>query len=135
MDETKENRFLPTPENDERSESTKSNIVDKHPRKHTITRGKGKGKYHITFYETNYGNKFCINAKTNQPYNAKYGSKDEDGLFSVILSTGETGQTPPVLFYDTPEQYENHFSEIVSSATKQRWHKKQLKHRIALMSP
>ena len=135
MDETKENRFLPTPENDERSESTKSNIIDKHPRKHTITRGKGKSKYQITFFETNYGNKCCMNAKTNQPYNAKYGSKDEDGLFSVILSTGETGQTPPVLFYDSPEQYENHFGEMVSSATKQRWHKKQLKHRISLMSP
>jgi len=134
MDEIKENRFLPTPENDERSESTKS-LDEKHPRKHMIIRGKGKKKRFITFFETNYANKFCMNAKTNQPYKAKYGSKDEDGLFSVILSTGETGQTPPVLFYDSPEQYENHFGVDVSSETKFHWHKKQLKHRISLMSP
>lgn len=134
MDEPKENRFLPTPENDETSQSTKSSILLKHPRKHTIIRGKGKDKRFITFFETNYGNKFCINAKSNHPYNAKYGSKDEDGLFSVILSTGETGQTPPVLFYDSPEEYERHFDVLVSKETKQRWHKKQLAYRLSLMS-
>lgn len=135
MDDTKANRFLPTPENDEESQSTNSNIVEKHPRKHTIVRGRRVKKTHITFFETNYGNKFCMNAKTNQPYKAKYGSKDEDGLFSVILSTGETGQTPPILFYDNPEQYEKHFDTYLSKETKQRWHKKQLKYRITLMSP
>ena len=132
MDEPKENRFLPTPENDETSQSTKSTTMD-HPRKHTITRGKRREKRFITFFETNYGNKYCMNAKTNQPYDAKYGSKDEDGLFSIILATGEFGQTPPILFYDSPEEYERHFGVNLSKETKQRWHKKQLSYRLSLM--
>ena len=74
-----------------------------------------------------------MNAKTNQPYDAKYGSKDEDGLFSIILATGEFGQTPPILFYDSPEEYERHFGVNLSKETKQRWHKKQLSYRLSLM--
>ena len=132
MDEPKENRFLPISENDEDSQSTKS-LTMANPRKHTIVRGRKKDKRFITFYETNYGNAYCMNAKTNYPYDVKYGSRDEDKLFSVILSTGETGKTPPILFYNSPEEYERHFGEKVSNETKQRWHKKQLGYRISLM--
>jgi hypothetical protein len=130
MDETKENRFLPIPENDEVSQSSKSVIV-KNPRKHTIVRGKGKNKRFITFYETNNNTPFCMNAKTNWPYTSKFGSKDEDKLFSVILSTGELGQTPQILFYDSPEEYERHFDVRVSGETKQRWNKKRLAYQVS----
>ena len=131
MDDTKENRFLPIPENDETSQSTKSRIVMRNPRKHTIFKGKGKNKQIITFYETNNNTPYCMNAMTNWAYSVKFGSRDEDRLFSVILATGETGQTPPILFYDSPEEYERHFDTTVSKETKQRWHKKQIAYKVS----
>lgn len=131
MDETKENRFLPIPENDETSQSTKSKSETKNPRKHVLVRGKGKKKDVITFYETNNSNPYCMNAITNWEYSVKFGSRDEDKLFSVILATGETGQTPPILFYDSPEEYERHFNTRVSKETKQRWHKKQIAYKVS----
>jgi len=125
MDYEKEGRFLPVPENDELSQSSKSSIGSMNQRKHLIVRkNKGKGKKFITAFETNYGNTFCINARTNQQYNVKFGSKEEESLFSVIIATGETGQTPIVLFYDNPEQYERHFDVLIKDETKQRWHKR-----------
>lgn len=54
----------------------------------------------------------------------KAGSKDEDLFFSVILATGELGQTAPVLFYDNPEQYERHFFTKVPQQLKDRWNEK-----------
>lgn len=131
MDETKENRFLPIPEYDELSQSTKSKNVVKNPRKHFIFKGKGRAKKMITYYETNNNTPFCMNAVTNWAYTAKYGSKEEDRLFSVILATGVTGQTPPVLFYDSPEEYERHFETKVSNETKQRWNKKRLQYQVS----
>lgn len=58
------------------------------------------------------------------------GSKDEDNFFSVILSTGETGPNPPLLFYDSPQQYERHFGVQISTETKSRWADKNLAARL-----
>jgi len=54
------------------------------------------------------------------------GSLNEDLYFKVKLSTGELGEgvEGPTLFYDDPEQYENHLFEEVSQEIKQKWHKK-----------
>ena len=52
------------------------------------------------------------------------GSKDEDLMFSVILATGEMGQNAPLLFYDSPEQYERHFFTKVSQQIKDKWFEK-----------
>lgn len=134
MDETKENRFLPIPENDETSQSTKSKNETKNPRKHVLVRGKGKKKEVITFYETNNSNLYCMNAVTNWEYSVKFGSRDEDKLFSVILATGETGQTPTILFYDSPEEYERHFNTRVSKEAKQRWNKKQINYKVSKLA-
>jgi len=135
MDYDKRNGFLPVPENDDESQSTK-NSQRANPRKHLIVRKnpRGRGKIFIMAFETTHGNTHCINARTNQVYSAKYGSRDEDGLFSVILATGETGQTPLTLFYDTPEQYERHFYLTLSPETKQRWQKKRVSYEISKLS-
>lgn len=52
------------------------------------------------------------------------GTKDEDLFFSVILATGELGQNSPVLFYDSPEQYEWHFFTKVPQKAKDKWTEK-----------
>ena len=54
----------------------------------------------------------------------KVGSKDEDFMFSVILATGEMGQNAPVLFYDSPEQYERHFFTELPQSAKDSWNEK-----------
>jgi len=77
----------------------------------------------VTFFETSLTpNRFIKNAVTGAveaPF--RVGTKDEDLFFSVMLSTGECGQTPPCLFYDTPEQYERHFFATLSDEVKLRW--------------
>jgi|LauGreDrversion4_2_1035121.scaffolds.fasta_scaffold625303_2 hypothetical protein len=77
----------------------------------------------VEFFETILTpNRFIKNAVTGvieAPF--RVGSSDEDLFFSVMLSTGECGKTPPCLFYDSPEQYERHFYTTVSEETKLRW--------------
>ena len=133
MDYSKnDDRFLPIPENEEHEID---NVVkDVNPRKHVLRRKIDGVKHVITVFETNFSNTFAMNAITNTPYKVRFGSKDEDSLFSVIIATGETGQTPLILFYDTPEQYERHFFVNLSPKTKQCWHKKTMKHRIRSMA-
>jgi hypothetical protein len=70
--------------------------------------------------------KHAING-TYQGYDRHFfrvGTKDEDLFFSVILATGELGQNPPTLFYDNPEQYENHFFTKVPQKLKDAWNVK-----------
>ena len=55
------------------------------------------------------------------------GTPYEDLYFKISLATGETGQTPNILFYDSPEQYEKHMMCEVSQKTKERWNEKSLK--------
>lgn len=118
---------------DDDSKSSKSDVCV-NSRKHVITRRDGKKKIFVTFFETNYGNDFVINAKTNQPYpQVRYGSRHEDGLFSVVYATGETGQTPAILFYDSPQEYERHFNLKLKNETKQRWNKKQLQYKLSML--
>jgi len=127
----KDDRFLPIPENEENESVNFVKLIN--PRKHIIKKKIHGVKTIITVFETNFSNTFAMNAKTNVPYPVKFGSKEEDSLFSVILATGETGQTPLILFYDSPEQYENHFHIDLTPETKQRWYKKSLKTRINAM--
>jgi len=67
------------------------------------------------------------NAVTGQRYNCIVGSSDEDLFFKVSDATGRYGRkTPLILYYDTPEQYENqHFTEV-SGYIKTLWHQKNL---------
>ena len=124
MENFYENRFIPTPENDELSKSSVSEI-EFNPRKITIKRGAGKKKRFITFFDSTGIGRVAVNARTNRPYSFKVGSRHEDSVFGIIIATGETGErTPPTLFYDTPEEYENHFRVRISDETKKRWKSK-----------
>ena len=65
------------------------------------------------------------NAVTSSKYNIKVGSKDEDILFKVS-DTSRNRKDPLLLYYDTPEQFENHHLTRVSQQVKSNWNKKSL---------
>jgi len=77
----------------------------------------------IEFYATPHRPGSIIRNAVNGGYEMGYlvGSTSEDVFFSVILATGETGQTPSTLFYDSPAQYENHFGCVLSPKIKTTW--------------
>jgi len=77
----------------------------------------------IDCYATPHRPGSTIRNAVNGRYETGYfvGSKDEDIFFSVILATGETGQTPPTFYYDSPTQYETHFGCRLSPDIKAKW--------------
>ena len=55
------------------------------------------------------------------------GSRHEDLFFKVTESSGVNGRKEPLqLYYDSPEQYENHFFVLLDSSVKSNWHKRNL---------
>jgi hypothetical protein len=89
------------------------------------------GKYYKRFTIEDYGSgshgTFIRNAVTGARYNIPVGSSDEDILFKVNNSIGRDGRREPVmLYYDSPEQYENHHFTRVSPEVKNKWHKRHL---------
>jgi hypothetical protein len=68
------------------------------------------------------------NAITGNYYNGdNVGSIVENLYYSVLISTGECGKTPATLFFDTPEQYEKYFNQILKQESKKRWSEKKIK--------
>jgi hypothetical protein len=89
------------------------------------------GKYYKRITIENYGSgshgTFIRNAVTGARYNIPVGSSDEDILFKVNNSIGRDGRREPVmLYYDSPEQYENHHLTSVSPEVKNKWHNRHL---------
>lgn len=75
------------------------------------------------------GNQYqFLNAKTNIPeYQILVGSSDQDLLFKVTESTGRFGRKEPLmLYYNSPEQFENHHFVTVSPVIKQQWYERNL---------
>jgi hypothetical protein len=67
------------------------------------------------------------NAVTGKRCSYLVGSEAENLFFKVKDSTGRKGRKYPlVLFYDSPEQYENHHFTSVSQQIKNKWQEKQL---------
>jgi hypothetical protein len=63
------------------------------------------------------------NAVTGEKYEYRVGSKEQDMFFSVGLCTGENGMKESLsLFYDSPEQYENHMFQTIDVTSKSNWH-------------
>jgi len=84
------------------------------------------GKYHKYITIENYGSGSCgtriRNAVTGTYYNFIVGSSAEDLFFKVIEATGRGGRKESImLYYDSPEQYENHHLNTVSQEAKERW--------------
>lgn len=65
------------------------------------------------------------NAVTGQRYEYIVGSSHEDLFFKVSDATGRYGRKHPlILFYDSPEQYENQHFTSISPEVKSRWQEK-----------
>ena len=84
------------------------------------------GKFYKRITIKNYGSgcqgTYIINAVTGNKYNIKVGSAKENLLFKVIDATGFNGRKEPLmLYYDSPEQYEQHYFTNISPDTKQQW--------------
>lgn len=70
------------------------------------------------------GNKIR-NAKTGLYYDIKVGSKEEGLFFKVNNAVGRKGrQTSLMLYYDSPEQFENHHYTSVDDNVKVEWRRK-----------
>jgi len=87
------------------------------------------GKYRKTVTIENYGSgqqgSRIRNAVTGERFNELVGSKFEDLYFKVVESTGRFNRRDPlILFYDTPDQYENHHFVTVNNLVKEKWYEK-----------
>jgi hypothetical protein len=107
--------------------------LDKYYEKHSVLFNDVwiDGKYRKYIIVDNYGSgpygSLARNAITGLTYNIKVGSKDEDLLFKVSLTTCRPKRRDPLtLYYDSPEQYEKHHIVCVSNAIKQKWLEKTL---------
>ena len=79
------------------------------------------GKYYKKITIENYGSGIR-NAVTGVRYNFIVGTAEQDLFFKVIDSTGRNGRREPLmLYYDSPEQYENHHFTTISQEVKQQW--------------
>ena len=80
-------------------------------------------KVHINLYgSAGLGTKIR-NAVTGERYDYRVGSKEQDLFYSVALCTGENGMKESLaLFYDSPEQYENHMFQSIDMIRKNNWH-------------
>ncbi len=109
--------------------------LDKHYEKYTIPfNGNWGGKYYDRITIENYGSgshgTFIRNAVTGARYNIIVGSNEEDILFKVNEASGRNGRREPLmLYYDSPEQYENHHFTTVSLDVKQKWYNRLLEAR------
>lgn len=66
------------------------------------------------------------NAVTGITENVLVGSSNEDSFFKVTDSTARYGrQHPLILYYDSPEQFENHYFTTLDNSIRTQWHKKQ----------
>ena len=91
------------------------------------TNGKYYGKVLIESYGSGQQGDRIKNAVTGERTRFAVGSSDEDLFFKV--SDAGRRNIPLVLFYDSPEQYENHHFTAVDDKLKESWN---LKHALAL---
>ena len=66
------------------------------------------------------------NAVTGGKYPHMVGSSNEDLYFKVCDTSAHVRKDPLILYYDTPEQYENHFFTNISQRIKTDWYEKKL---------
>lgn len=89
------------------------------------------GRFYKTITVEQYGSSQSgsriRNAVTGQRYPYLVGSANEDLFFKVSDATGRKGRKYPLtLFYDTPEQYENHHFTSLNQDIKNAWQEKNL---------
>ena len=92
------------------------------------------GKYYNWVSISNYGSTtghFARNAVTGIRYDIISGSKNEETLFKVIDVCSIKGRNEPLmLYYYTPEQYENHNFREISGDIKEKWHSRAIESQL-----
>jgi len=98
-------------------------VPDKHSRMHK--------KIKDYYCNTEIG-QTIVNAVTgNSYYNFKIGSSDEKLFWTVMIPvTNEKMTTTAKLFYDSPEEYENHKNVVIDWNIKREWHERQQKYTV-----
>jgi hypothetical protein len=97
------------------------------------TDGKYYDKVTIELYGSGDSGTRIRNAVTGAKTPYLVGSLNEDLFFKVIDACGNSGrQDSLILFYDTPEQYENHHFIMLDQKVKERWFNKSLEARKRL---
>lgn len=105
------------------SSSNKKHIIEYNHNQHKIYRKVNNKTVRITIYASNNTpNAGIVNAVSGNKYNSRVGTRDETIYFSTLLSTGECGQTSPLLFYDSPEQCEEHLMLEIDKNIKKNWY-------------
>jgi hypothetical protein len=107
--------------------SSYTDITD--PGFHRVIRKKKNKSFSLEYYETkNVPNTRMRNAITGFRYlddDPKFkhmvGTKQENILFKVQISNGETKSGSVLLFYDSPEQFERHQHQDLNTEVKKRW--------------
>ena len=137
---TYEDQFNPAVDSDNTSVEMKLNKMkaaelskqlDTKYEKYTIPFNKTwkDGKFYKKVTIENYGSgqtgSRIRNAVTGQRYNYLVGDAEEDLFFKVVDATGRLGRKESLmLYYDSPEQYENHQFVILSQVIKEKWYEK-----------
>jgi hypothetical protein len=97
------------------------------PFNNTWRDGKFYKKVTIEIYGSGQQGSKIRNAVTGERYSYLVGSAAEDLFFKVVDSTARNGRKEPfMLYYDTPEQYENNHFTTVETDVKERWYEKWL---------
>jgi hypothetical protein len=127
-----DDRFHPTNYNDIDNKQDNNNITllddgyNKVIRTY-IDENNVKHKYLLEYYTSGNNKSLIRNAVTGLKYkNYRVGTKDEDLLFKISINMGQNNKTKELLFYDSPEQYEQHQYQKLSYRTINSWREKQL---------
>jgi len=80
----------------------------------------------IDFYENGFVPNSCIRTAVHGVrYKLRTGSNDEKLFYKVNIATGFKGEkTPYILFFHSPEEYEQHFHAVVSDEQKMEWNRR-----------
>lgn len=98
--------------------------------RHTVTKkfnGEWRGKFYRTVTFSYFGTSATsgnriIHAITGATTNFIIGrKKDESRFFKVVMANGENATGPVHLFYNSPEEYENHQYLELDQTIKDKW--------------
>jgi len=123
-----EDKFHPTQENDYDKNKEINNIKSYDSGygfvylQKVLPNGKIKN-VKVDCYASSDAGTYIRNAETGNFYKYKVGSKEENLFFKIAMSNGElkTKNGLNILFYDSPEQFENHLMKELSQDIKTCW--------------
>jgi hypothetical protein len=97
---------------------------------HTVTRrfnNEWKGKFYDTIKISYYGTNTTSGSRIRHAITGEVTQfivgrkKDENNFFKVVVGSGQHSNGPIHLFYNSPEEYENHQFLVLEQDIKDRW--------------